>query len=128
MTELKELIARNLKKYRQEAGLSQVELAEKLHIRSSSVSNWENGRNSIDIDTLFRVSKILGVSINQMIDTEKPVCDSFPEPEIKIKLDDETEVFIELIRKMPPSERTHLMRYYEYMMSRTDLKKESNES
>lgn len=128
MTELKELIARNLKKYRQAAGLSQVELAEKLHIRSSSVSNWENGRNSIDIDTLFRVSKILGVSINQIIDTEKPVCDSFPEPKIKIKLDDETEVFVELIRNMPPSERTHLMRYYEYMMSHTNLKKESNES
>lgn len=32
----------------------------------SFISAWENGVNSIDIDTLFRVCKIFGVTVNDM--------------------------------------------------------------
>ncbi len=70
MTELRETISKNLRKYRKQAKISQTELAKQLGISPSSVSNWEQGLNSIDIDTLFRVCKILGVKISQMADVE----------------------------------------------------------
>lgn len=115
MTELKEIIAKNLKKYRRLAKLSQVELAYKLHIRSSSISNWENGHNSIDIDTLFKVCKILGVPINKMIDPEDNI---ELQADYVVKADNETEVFLETLRRLPKHELAQLMDYYEFLMSR----------
>jgi transcriptional regulator with XRE-family HTH domain len=66
MGEYKEVIARNIRYYRKLAKLSQKELADKLGISSAAVSNWEKGTNSIDIDTLFEVCRILEVSISDM--------------------------------------------------------------
>ena len=66
MGEYKEVIARNIRYYRKLANLSQKELAEKLGISSAAVSNWEKGTNSIDIDTLFEVCRVLGVSVSDM--------------------------------------------------------------
>lgn len=122
MTELKEIIAKNLKKYRRLAKLSQVELAYKLHIRSSSISNWENGHNSIDIDTLFKVCKILGVPINKMIETEDNI---ELQADYVVKADNETEVFLETLRRLPKHELAQLMDYYEFLVSRrnSDLEK-----
>lgn len=69
MTEIKEVISKNLRKYRTLAHMSQTELAKQLGISPSSVSNWEQGLNSIDVDTLFRVCKILKVSISKMAES-----------------------------------------------------------
>ena len=66
MGEYKEVIARNIRYYRKQASLSQKELAEKLGISSAAVSNWEKGTNSIDIDTLFEVCRVLEISISDM--------------------------------------------------------------
>lgn len=66
MKKYKELIAKNIRYYRKLAKLSQKELADKLHISSAAISNWEKGQNSIEIDTLFDLCQILGVSINDM--------------------------------------------------------------
>lgn len=66
MNSIKEEIAKNLAFYRKRAGLTQKELAEKLGLSHNSISSWENGKNSIDIETLFEVCEILGVTINDM--------------------------------------------------------------
>jgi transcriptional regulator with XRE-family HTH domain len=107
MNDLKDLIRANFKRYRLQSKLSQVELAKLLKVRSSAVCNWENGRNPIDIDTLFKACKIFGISINQMID----------EPDYVVNLDNETEVLIETFKKMPTEERQHLIKYAEWLMS-----------
>ena len=51
---------------RKKALLSQEELAEKLGVKHNAISSWENGVNSIDIDTLFQICKIFGISVNDM--------------------------------------------------------------
>lgn len=63
---IKEEIAKNILKYRTSKGMTQKELAEKLGVKNTSVSNWENGNNSIDIDTLLKACEILGVTITDM--------------------------------------------------------------
>ena len=113
MTELKDLIARNLRKYRIEAGMSQIELAEKLHMRSSSISNWEKGRNSIDIDTLFRVCEVLKVPISKMTATE-------PDERINYVVgNNEDMVILELYRNLPPKQQEHLKAYAEFLKQET---------
>lgn len=63
---IKKNISRNIVKYRELANLSQKELASKLGVSSSRVSNWEQGANCPTIDILFEVCKILNVSINDI--------------------------------------------------------------
>jgi len=46
--------------------MSQKEVAEKLGVSIPAVSKWESGKNSIDIETLFDLCQVLGISINEM--------------------------------------------------------------
>ena len=63
---VKETIAKNILFYRKSKKLSQKALAEKVGVNNSAISNWENGINSIDIETLFKVCNVLNVSIDTM--------------------------------------------------------------
>lgn len=66
MTPIRDEVAKNLLFYRKKSGLSQKEFANQLGVRNSTVSTWETGKNSIDIETLFRACDILNVSISDM--------------------------------------------------------------
>lgn len=56
-----------LKKYRLKKHLSQMELAEKIDLQTSSVSHLENGTHSPSLETLLRLSLALDVGIDEML-------------------------------------------------------------
>lgn len=64
--DVKSNITKNIIKYREKAGLSQKELAKKLNVSPSRISNWEQGSNCPNIEILFEVCKVLNVSINDI--------------------------------------------------------------
>lgn len=66
MNKYSELISKNIRKYRIAAGMTQIQLAKKLGITSASISNWEKGQNSIDVEMLFKLCEVLNVSIDAM--------------------------------------------------------------
>lgn len=51
--------------------MTQVELAQKLHVTSQAVSKWENGRGIPDIDLLKKLSECFQVDISEIIAGEK---------------------------------------------------------
>lgn len=53
---------------RRKAGLSQVDLAERLGVTSQAVSKWECGNAIPDIDLLLELSHLYNVSINEMLE------------------------------------------------------------
>ncbi len=55
-----------IKEQRQELGLSQKELAEKLYITDKAVSKWETGRGLPDISSLEPLSNALNVSVSEI--------------------------------------------------------------
>ena len=63
---IKKNISKNIGKYREAAGMSQKELAKRLDVVPSRISNWETGANCPTIDILFQVCEILSVSINDI--------------------------------------------------------------
>lgn len=63
---IKQTIATNLFKYRKRKKMTQKELAEKLGVQHNTISTWENGINSIDVDTLYKICIILDISINDI--------------------------------------------------------------
>lgn len=66
-------MANRLLEYRKKSGLSQEELAEKLNISRQSVSKWERAEASPDTDNLIQLSKIYGVSIDDLINVDKDI-------------------------------------------------------
>lgn len=73
MSSIKDEIAKNLLYYRKKAKLTQKDLAQKLGVKNTAVSNWESGNNSIDIDTLFLACEIFGVTLNDMYGKYDPL-------------------------------------------------------
>ena len=69
--DIKKKVAENIRFYRKKANLTQKQLAEKLGVKNTAVSNWENGQNSIDTELLFRVCDVFGITINQMYGIEE---------------------------------------------------------
>lgn len=66
MGDIKENISNNLVYYRKRIGLTQSQLAEKLGVKTTTVSTWERGASSPDIETLYDICRILGVSLDDM--------------------------------------------------------------
>jgi transcriptional regulator with XRE-family HTH domain len=56
----REIFARNLRKFRVEAGLSQRELAKETGIAQAHVSDIENAKQNIGLDTMVKLAQRLG--------------------------------------------------------------------
>ena len=56
-----------IKKIRRDQGLTQEELAGKIHVTRQAVSNWENEKNLPDLETLIVISRTFQLSLDQLI-------------------------------------------------------------
>ena len=56
---------------RSEKGISQKELAEKIHVSNAAVSKWENGHGFPDISSLESLSLVLEISLAELIRGER---------------------------------------------------------
>ncbi len=62
-----EKIGTQLKWIRNRKGISQKELAEKLHVRRQTVSSYERGISTPDVYTLIAMADYLDVSMDELI-------------------------------------------------------------
>lgn len=65
-----------LKELRESMGLSQKELSAKLGYAQNTLSNWENGIRTPDLETAGRLASFFGVSVDYLlgrIDEKTPV-------------------------------------------------------
>ena len=60
-------IANRLVEFRKKAGYSQEQLADKLGLSRQAVSKWERGEASPDTDNLIALSKLYGVSMDELL-------------------------------------------------------------
>lgn len=76
----KDIIARNLLAYRKKAGLSQLELAEKLNYSNKNISKWENGETTPNIFVLKEIADIYKIKVDDLLN-EGEVIDQQTEKE-----------------------------------------------
>lgn len=62
-----------LRQKRNEKGMTQKELAEKLFLSESAISKWEKGKTYPDIVSVIRMSGLYSVSLDCLLKEEKPV-------------------------------------------------------
>lgn len=63
-------IAENIRFFRKQAGLTQEELAARFGSRKTLISNYEIGRNTPDIETLWELADIFDITIDELVGRE----------------------------------------------------------
>lgn len=64
-------IAEKLHKLRRNAGLSQAQLAEVLHVSRAAVAKWENGNGMPDVANLKALAEYFQISIDVLLDDDQ---------------------------------------------------------
>ena len=67
-----EQIARNIKKYRKEAGITQAELAEKIGVSHEFIRRNESkkGKKSFSVDTVWKISVALNIQPGKLFEID----------------------------------------------------------
>lgn len=63
-------IANNIKTLRQQFGLKQSELGEKIAYSDKTVSKWENGTSVPDIRALYAIAEVFGLKVDDLINPD----------------------------------------------------------
>lgn len=64
---MKGIIGNNIRKYREQSGLTQKQLAEILGLNNSRISNWEQGANNPPADMIAKLCETLNVSASELL-------------------------------------------------------------
>lgn len=70
--------ARRLKKMRQQADLTQAELAEKVGLTNRAIGAWESGKARPRLDKLEEVAQVLGTTSSSLLHGDKPLVGAAP--------------------------------------------------
>lgn len=73
MVELKQIVAKNIAELRREAGMTQLQLAEKLNYSDKAVSKWESGASIPDVGVLLEIAKLFGVTVDYMLSEDHKI-------------------------------------------------------
>ena len=68
MTEINVHIGSRIRNYRKMKGLTLQQLADTIHKSRATVSKYETGEITIDIETLYDISSALEVDLNRLTD------------------------------------------------------------
>lgn len=76
-------LAEKILSLRTERGMSQDDLAEKLEVSRQSVSKWETGQSTPDLDKIIKLADLFGVSVDELVrEGERPRPPKPPEPKV----------------------------------------------
>ena len=59
-------VGKQIRRYRKAGKMTMQELADAIHKSRATISKYENGEISVDIETLYEISQVLQVSISQL--------------------------------------------------------------
>ena len=71
---------------RQEKGLTQLELGEKLGVTDKAVSKWERDISCPDIGSIPRLAEVLGVSVEELLRVNNTTANEKPKKELSLML------------------------------------------
>lgn len=80
--DLKEVIAANLIRLRQQAGLTQLQLAEMLNYSDKAVSKWERGESIPDLRVLIQLAELYHITLDDIV---RPQPEKVVRPKLNLK-------------------------------------------
>lgn len=64
------VFSERLKELRLKKGLTQTELGEKVGVKQSTFTNWENGKREPNFETIIKIADLLEVSLDWLFGRE----------------------------------------------------------
>ena len=109
------ILSRNIKKFRNRLGLSQLHLALELGISTTFLSDIETGKKWVSAQTLSKLAKALKIEVYELFKPEKTIRDDVSAAVAKY-LDDVDDAFIksieDAVRPAVKRSLTKMRRYY----------------
>ena len=68
LSDIKQYVGNRIKTLRKEQKLTLQQLADMIHKSRATVSKYENGEISIDVETLQDIAEALDTDVNQLVD------------------------------------------------------------
>lgn len=68
----------NILQFRKALGLSQEQLAEQIGVSRQSISKWETGQSTPDLDKLLALSRLFGVTTDTLLGSDVPKPEDSP--------------------------------------------------
>jgi transcriptional regulator with XRE-family HTH domain len=113
--ECRTLLSRNIKRFRNRIGLSQLHLALELGISTTFLSDIENGKKWVSAQTLTQIAQALKIEIYELFKPEQTIRDDVTASVAKY-LDDVDDALIksieEAVRPAVKKSLTKMRRYY----------------
>ncbi len=125
-------LCRKIKALRVEQGMSQEDLALKLNISRSCLSNYENGKRQPDNEMLIRIAEVFHVLVDYLIDrTEYRSLDlSFQEihecTRIKKRLQEQDSILD--LSALDMDGKIAVVQYYDYIETKNRIRQAENSS
>lgn len=76
---INQYVGSNIKKHRQAHHMTLEELANSIHKSKSTMSKYEKGLISLDVDTLYEIATVFSVSPSQLLSVPLPMGEAVPE-------------------------------------------------
>lgn len=114
-------IAQSLKKLMDDHSLSNSKLAREIHVHTSTVGNWLDGKD-VKAENLETLCTYFGCSLDYLAGTEEPKKAPTPEGEREITFDDFTYAFYEESKDLPEEKKKMLLDMARFM--KADIEKE----
>lgn len=86
-------IGRKLKELREEYGLKQSQVAEKIGLTRSSIANIEQGRQKIQIDTLYELAYLYKVTVVDLLPELSNLAKFKDQESLKVLEDDKAKIY-----------------------------------
>ncbi len=72
-------LGEKLMQARKAAGLTQADIAAKLHVSRQAVSRWESGQSKPSTEKLLTLGNLYGISLDQLLSAEEPAVETVPD-------------------------------------------------
>lgn len=97
-------VGNRIKQVRKAQNLSQADLADKMNVSTSYISDVENGKINFSLDTLMRLTEALQISADWLLQTNIPEVKNIHVSEINDILSDcsssESQLLIKMLKEM----------------------------
>ncbi|GAB4459509.1 MAG: hypothetical protein Fur0028_13140 [Bacteroidales bacterium] len=109
-------IGQNIKKIREEKGMTQQQIAELIHMHRSNYSKIESGQREISVDALNKIAKYFGMSIDQIVNFDGAV------PK-EITVEDKTLMEqVKMIQELEPDEKNMVFKMVDTFLTKKKFK------
>jgi transcriptional regulator with XRE-family HTH domain len=106
----------NIKKIREEKGMTQQQIAELIHMHRSNYSKIESGQREISVDALNKIAKYFGMTIDQIVNFDGAV------PQ-EITVEDKTLMEqLKMIQELEPEEKSMVFKMVDTFLTKKKFK------